>query len=983
MALKYNKQKNLIRSPDEYTKYYGNFRGVDFSSDHTEVHDQRLAYSINMYKDYRTGEGNAIETIPGYRRRFMAPRGNDKGKYTYERINGIHEFSYVTPSGTRDKDILVHAGNHLYLWDNYPYSVNVELKKSMMIPLVGIPLTNINFETIESVFVDGEEYTSGFSYSRSPAELFLDDSFGDFRTKTIKIKYYANDQLKETYIGTDKYANLSIAMEIEDVCSAVRCVYIAGAGELVRDVSYNAETKILTLDGVFWNYRGHACTVKYYEKQQTEADALSDGMADAESKSFVFNNRLYIIDGENYRVFYKDSDHVLKSVSDECYVPTTYRNIGVGDSAPTDIAKHEYEQKNLLSSKYKHTYIAGVVKEIVTEGEGDSAVTTTKITPVATYPLYDEDYSTDKDYSTISVKVYDTDLIQDQDYKVENGAITFTTAPQLPEDKGYPETYAGIEVTFIKKKTTCDEDAQMINKCTVVATFDKRVFLTGNPKYPNRIWYCGYNNAAGYEDATYFGENDYVTDGVENAPVTGLIPVADTLAAIKNHTRQDGSVYFHTRLETDDSRIPVTYPSEPGLSGIGCLGACVNFLDDPIFISRLGVEAIGQLSVRLERAIEHRSSLIDAKLVNLNLNHARFTEWDGYLIVLVEGKIFMADSRQKYTYDTGVPQYEWYYLEDIGIYEDTYPEYYYCPVMYDYIPKTVVLSEKNEDGQETYNTYEVDLATHIYNPDFMTSENRLYTAVRVDEDDIVNDQPNVQAVEVEYDGYKYGAYFVIKRTWDGQSYNSNGERIIVNKAILCEDYGSVTGGTFYPAKKIVTIEENVNTTASVTENVSSNIASNIFFGTDNGVVCSFNFDMKDKEGFISPQYYSFDNRTIYSGIATKMDNCGIPHLTKSTIKKSTVIKTKSMAASAAKVRVRTNNKGYESVARVNSKIFSFEDVDFSDFTFVSQDQTIFAVKEKEKHWVEKQHWIYSDEYQRPFSVHYVAFRYKVSGRIKE
>jgi hypothetical protein len=114
-----------------------------------------------------------------------------------------------------------------------------------------------------------------------------------------------------------------------------------------------------------------------------------------------------------------------------------------------------------------------------------------------------------------------------------------------------------------------------------------------------------------------------------------------------------------------------------------------------------------------------------------------------------------------------------------------------------------------------------------------------------------------------------------------------------------------------------------------------------------------------------------------------MDNCGIPHLAKSTIKKSTVIKMKAMRAATAKLRVRTNKDGYKSVARLNSRIFSFDDLDFSDFTFVSQDQTIFALKEKEKHWVEKQHWIYSDEYQRPFSVYYIAYRYKVSGRIKD
>jgi hypothetical protein len=89
-----------------------------------------------------------------------------------------------------------------------------------------------------------------------------------------------------------------------------------------------------------------------------------------------------------------------------------------------------------------------------------------------------------------------------------------------------------------------------------------------------------------------------------------------------------------------------------------------------------------------------------------------------------------------------------------------------------------------------------------------------------------------------------------------------------------------------------------------------------------------------------------------------------------------------MGKSVVKVRVRTNSKAFHSIARVNSQIFSFEDVDFSDFSFVASDQTIFAIKEKEKHWVEKQHWIYSDEYQCPLSLHYIAFRYKISGRIK-
>lgn len=854
MALNYSKKKNLIRSPDEYTRYYGDFRGVDFSSDHTNVHDQRMAYSINMYKDYSSGEGNAIETIPGFRRRFQAPRAITRDGTTYEKIHGIHEFETVDENGLRDKDIIVHAGTHLYLWKNYPDTVNVVKQESYLIPEEKIIELKEPAAEIESIWVGN---------ANSPYEYALTNG-----GKTLDLTKFPDE------------------------------------------------------------YKNKIATISYREATIDETDALRIGasaedkgeyvtMRDAESKSFVFNNRLHIIDGVHHYVMYvrKETEgkiYALNEISSNPYEPTVYRNISVANP-PVDISSHEYEQKNLLCSKYKHTYIAA-------DGIQD-------------YPLYDNDFD------IVEIKVYGE---PPSAYTIEDGVLKIDPAPPSPEKMGYPETYAGVELTFTKKDTSISRDEAMIKKCTIATSFDKRIFLTGNPNYPNRIWYCGYNNTTGYEDATYFGELDYVDDGVENAPITGLIPVADTLAAVKNHAHQDSSVYFHTRFETSEGIIPVSYPSEPGLNGIGCLGACVNFLDDPIFISRLGVEAIGQLSVRLERAIEHRSSLIDAKLVNLDLEKAKVAEWNGYLLVLVDGKIFMADSRQRYTHDTGVMQYEWYYLEGIGTYEGQKKAYSYCPILYADVPKTITV-----DGEE----YETSIASHIYNSLTFKAENIVYSDVTSEYD--------------ENDVHEIGEFnYVLRATWDGKSYDEYGVPKLVIKAILCEHRGAYTGGKFYPATTIVTIDDN------------------IFFGCDNGVVCSFNFDRRDTNGTFSPSDYSFDNRTIYCGIATKMDNCGVPHLTKSTIKKSTVIKTRSMRASSAKLKIRTNNKGYESLARINSRVFSFDDVDFTDFSFVSTDQSIFAVREKEKHWVEKQHWIYSDEFNRPFSINYIAFRYKISGRIK-
>ena len=105
-------------------------------------------------------------------------------------------------------------------------------------------------------------------------------------------------------------------------------------------------------------------------------------------------------------------------------------------------------------------------------------------------------------------------------------------------------------------------------------------------------------------------------------------------------------------------------------------------------------------------------------------------------------------------------------------------------------------------------------------------------------------------------------------------------------------------------------------------------------------------------------------------------------MTKTTIKRSTVIKTKSFKNSSAKVKVRTNKKPYVQIARINNAIFSFEDLDFSDLTFNTTEQSLFAIKEKEKQWVEKQYYLFSDEYLKPFALFSISYRYRVAGRYK-
>ena len=880
--------KDLLVERNVYNRYYGDFRGVDFSSDHTQVHEQRLAYMVNMFRDYQSGQGQAIETIAGFRRRIELPEASE--------IYGIFDFVHKDDEGNEVTDVLIHAGTKLYRWANYPNTVNVVLTDTIEVPA---PTSSVN------------------------------------GTHTFKQTLPDN------------------------IIEVVALTTISG-DSLALTMSYNAETHELSYASSTLA-EGDRLIISYKEGLITAQDALFSGMNERKSMSFAFNNRLYLIDGKNY-LYYDGA--TVKNVLTGAYIPTTYINI-IPSGPNADIGT-EYEQRNMLQPKFKHTFIA--------DGE--------------TKDFYLNENLLDE---VSEVKVYGAVKQAGTDYTVDlaNGIIKFTTAPVKPQeavqvagengaaDVMYPEFYAGIEVTAKKTYTSVsgvteetENIASLITECTIAAIYDNRVFLSGNPSFPNHVFYCS-RNLTGFVDPSYFGVLNYMQDGVGISPITGMVVVAETLMVLKGDTQQDGLTYFHTAMDSGNDIQPRVYPSQQGLSGSGCLGACINFLDDPVFVSRLGVEGVGQLSVRYERAVEHRSSLIDAKLVNMNLETAVLEEWNGYLLLLVDGCIFMADSRQRYTHDIGVPQYEWYFLEGIGVYDGQYPEYTYSRSMFEELEGAKVHYCTACKKGAKYCTCSTDeniievpllLANAVYYADTNETKDLTGTAVNAPDD---SGEATAEvfdegvAVQIGDESYSLGVYFTVHEVYDFFTGELAGY-----EAYLCEGKGNQIGGVFH---KATTIKSMFN---------------NIFFGTENGVICSFNFDKRNERGEIPQQYYSFDGRTIYSGCATKMDCCDIPHLTKSTISKSTVIKTKSFSSSAAKIKVRTNRRVYEQLARINSSLFSFDSMDFTDFTFNTTEQSLFSIREKEKRWVEKQYYIYSDEYQKPFSLYYVSYRYRVVGRLK-
>lgn len=1059
MAMK--TRKNLLGSSTVYNAYYGDFRGVDFSSDHTQVSRARLAYSVNMYKDYRSGQGQCIETIPGFRRRFTAPNGKP--------IYGVHTFG--------DK-VLIHAGNKLYKWDSGGHDIGVTAEDTLVPTAENTEVIGTE-NGVKSVYITLGSYIADVTKCTTPAGDILEKAlaesirtagtyFYNAATHKLRLSYYADDEpdrlfieyktdpsateltpedgdteivpiptltasftmtptteFAETYklddVGeitsltvtpdptgdypplkwswdfrrrtltldftdpepeeapmlmavaasensvytvtytykrrqsgmldlskeavTDKVmpsgtVTRRYEVKLPETVSGTPAFYIGNTLVSTEKYAYSEETRVFSCPADSY-FSGKKLKAEYIPRRPASLYAFG-GMNEQRSVSFICANRLYILDGKNYLIY--DGEKLENALS-TAYIPTTYINaIPAGDNA--DIGT-EYEARNLLSPFFKQTFI------------GDAATKTF----ILSYRMLDDIAEVRVNGEKVTAKLDTTGSSYGYDADVLSGSITFTTAPAASSE---------VEVTMRKKteKVSGIENADadtgaltVISGCTIATVYDNRVFLSGNPRYPNHIFWSGINST-GYNDPTYFGELNYVQDGVGLSPVTGMIPLADALMVLKNDDRQDGSVYYHTPTETGKDLLPKTYPSTKGLNGVGCLGACMNFLDDPVFVSKMGLEAIGQLSVRYERALEHRSSLVDAKLINLDLAKASLEVWNGYLMLLCDGKIFMADSRQRYTNDSsGNMQYEWYYLEDIAVYEGQETEYIFSSSLGDLAEKQIYFAVCPMCGMDAEPGIPISLqiADKVYNELL-----REY-----------NDKCGLPVTDSGYWLYDNALMY----------YYENGSKVYFRANVaLSDDMPQCIGGGEHPSSYTVYLcETHGNKTGGKQKKatVLKAVGDNLFFGTENGVLCSFNFDKRDEDGEIAPKYYSFDGRTILCGCATKMDCCDIPHLTKNTVKKSTVIKTKAMARSAAKVKVRTNKKPYNQIARINSARFAFDDMDFSDFTFETMDKSLYSVKEKEKKWVEKQYYIYSDEYCKPFSLYYISYRYTVAGRYKE
>jgi len=352
------------------------------------------------------------------------------------------------------------------------------------------------------------------------------------------------------------------------------------------------------------------CGDKLYKVVNGVKTVLKTGLAQRESNSFIFENVWYFMDGKSYLQY--DGTQIKDVVG---FVPTT--SIGRKPAGGGKI----HQDVNMLSDYRINTFLAdGTSKEYHLDAQGID-------------DEFAEVYVNGKQVSAYSIS--------------EDGVVEFMEAPEAPLTDGQDN----VTIKFRKK---VDGYRERVLNCTLLQVFDNRVFISGNKDFPNTVWHCS------LDDPAYFSDLDYYREGVDSAKVMGLVAGNNNLWVFREPSQAHTSVFYHT--PSLDEEYGKVYPSQHSSISTGCVGKAVNFNDDIIFFSERGMEGISG-DVTTEQVVAHRSTLVDRKLISeKDYTKMILAEWEGYLIVFIGDKAYLADSRAMFTNENHL-EYDFFYWQ--------------------------------------------------------------------------------------------------------------------------------------------------------------------------------------------------------------------------------------------------------------------------------------------------------------------------------
>ena len=889
----------------EYTVTYSDMRGVDFSSDTENSKRYRFRELENMYKDYTGGGAGIVESIPGYRKLYSF----------YRRIHAI----YTHKDRSGEEYAVIHAKDKLFRFkmkerDSLSALKPIaELKNRKSTGFVsGTDLFILDSSKITRVTGDGVASAVDDSTDASPY---------------VPTTYYCGEEYEQRNLLTDKF----------------REIYKIGAAS---ELSYGTE--------------GLKFTIISEKDFTASVSGIEGGVVGVVSiPAYVdISGVRYKVTEISDRAFYQN-----KSIS-ELYLPATVERIGISAfQACFNLTKAVIENGVRIidngaffdCQRLSEVYIgSGVSKiEVAAFSNCPLLLNINYALDSASFSKIEMNYAHianhtliyGSPYKKISVEVPifspATELYSvklggiDSEYseKIRNGTVTsiVITKDDRSELNGKEVEISGKmdPAKFTKNSVGSDflaiRDGEISGKdaifgCTVAESFDGRIFLSGNPKLPNTVFYSS-RDLTGRNNPLYFGVLNYFNDGIGGFGVESMLAAGDSLAVFKSGDDGGGSIYYHTPRETGIDIMPKVYPVTYVHSGISAIGPSISFFDDPIFLSTLGVTALDKKAINLERSIATRSHNVNPRLLSENLNEAEMTKWLGYLVLLTGERIYLADSRETFSHSTGNVEYEWYFLSGIGSFSGGDTVYRFS----NYAPEGFYVHERVGEvcSGEVYGTME----------------------------------NGVTVLYVEIEGKRYTVYSDEERIGGTFSpacciHSPDGELLLfgTESGDICIFNNDMRGEPPLYMKEIQ----------------------------------SFDYEdyKENHKGELNPYYYSFDMHKPRYVLRTANDNGGFSNLTKNTVKKSFALKYKSLGKGDVYCTAGTDKGEFREVGIINDTYLDFGDFDFERLGFENTRERTVALPENEKNWIEKSIALYSDGFAAPFGFCSLTYKFKIKGRIK-
>lgn len=381
---------------------------------------------------------------------------------------------------------------------------------------------------------------------------------------------------------------------------------------------------MFTLGGVVHNIwlctlNGHRymlchCGSRIYRLQDYAITILRENVAGGKGCGFYATDSekgyFYIL---TTREFLRFDGSRIEAVADSAYVPLVAIAKGPRGGGES------YEDINLLTPRRREGF-TGTESDLIYQLSSDGIDSVDKVEVMAQ----------DGTYSTLVPQT-------DYTFDLTVGSITFVSA--------HPAPISGQDNIIVTYSKNVEGYREKIENCTVSTMFglggENRVFLSGNPAYPERdFWSDVYR-------PEYFPDLNYAIVGSGQTAVMGYLKLGEYLGIVKEGNGQDASLFLRKAEKKEDGSALFTIKS--GISGVGAISKnCFALLgDEPLFLSSRGIFAVANSLVTSEKVIANRSYQVDAKLVKeANLENAVACVWKDFYILSVNGNCYLLDSRQ-------------------------------------------------------------------------------------------------------------------------------------------------------------------------------------------------------------------------------------------------------------------------------------------------------------------------------------------------